>query len=94
MGVVVLMPIVEHMEDLARIAIMLYRDYMDINRNEPLDGDAVDHMIQLIWCEVNLDQGNITDEEYDDYMDKPMIMISADDWQEMIKQANIRSFDF
>lgn len=32
--------------------------------NEALDGDAVDDLIRIIWCKINLQEGNITEEEY------------------------------
>ena len=32
--------------------------------NEPLDGDEVDRLCEIIKAKINLNEGNITEEEY------------------------------
>ena len=48
-----LMPIIEE-----------YRD----GSNEPLDGDAVDDLVKIIKAKINLQEGNITEEEYNEIL--------------------------
>ncbi len=44
--------------------IPIINEYKDGN-DEPLDGDDVDDLCKIIKAEINLQEGNITDEEYD-----------------------------
>lgn len=44
--------------------IIEYRD-----GDEPLDGDEVDRLCDIIKAKINLQEGNITDEEYDKLLD-------------------------
>ena len=45
----------------------LIEEYKDGN-NEPLDGDEVDRLCEIIKAEINLNEGNITQEEYDNIL--------------------------
>ena len=43
----------------------------DLSRTEdPLDGDEVEQLTELIATELNYIQGNMTEAEYSDFMDK------------------------
>jgi len=33
--------------------------------DEPLDGDDVDNLVEIIRAKINLNEGNLTQEEYD-----------------------------
>jgi hypothetical protein len=37
--------------------------------DEPLDGDAVDVLVNIIRAKINLHEGNITEEEYNKILD-------------------------
>jgi hypothetical protein len=37
--------------------------------DEPLDGDAVDVLVNIIRAKINLQEGNITEEEYNKILD-------------------------
>jgi len=39
-------------------------------REEPLDGDEVERLCHIIKCKINLHEGNITEEEYEELIDK------------------------
>lgn len=45
----------------------LIEEYKD-NNNEPLDGDEVDRLCKIIKAKINLSEGNITQEEYDNLL--------------------------
>ena len=45
----------------------LIEEYKDGN-NEPLDGDEVDRLCEIIKAKINLVEGNITQEEYDNLL--------------------------
>ena len=48
------------MEELTLVEIILeYRD-----GEEPLDGDSVDNLIEILRAKINFHEGNITEEEY------------------------------
>ena len=36
--------------------------------NEPLDGDEVDRLTEIIRAKINLQEGNITEEEYNEIL--------------------------
>ena len=38
--------------------------------DEPLDGDEVDKLVDIIRAKINLNEGNITQEEYEQELDK------------------------
>lgn len=38
------------------------------DENEPLDGDEVDDLCKIIKAKINLHEGNITQEEYDEIL--------------------------
>ena len=38
------------------------------NENEPLDGDEVDDLVKIIKAKINLHEGNITEEEYNEIL--------------------------
>jgi len=44
--------------------------YMD-NSTEPMDGDDVDELCKIMKAELNLNEGNITEEEYNEIMKSP-----------------------
>jgi len=44
----------------------IIKEYGD---NEPLDGDDVDRLVEIIRAKINLNQGNITDHEYNEILD-------------------------
>jgi len=46
--------------------IQEYKEYTD----EPLDGDEIDMLVYILWCKINLMEGNITLDEYEKYLDK------------------------
>lgn len=37
--------------------------------NEPLDGDDVDRLVDILRAKINLHEGNITEEEYNKILD-------------------------
>ena len=39
--------------------------------DEPLDGDDVDRLVEIIKAKVNFHEGNITEEEYNEFLDNP-----------------------
>jgi len=43
-----------------------YKDGSD----EPLDGDEVDDLCEIIKAKINLQEGNITEAEYEEILDK------------------------
>jgi len=43
----------------------IIEEYKDGFENEPLDSDAVDDLIEIIRAKINLQEGNITIEEYE-----------------------------
>ena len=43
----------------------ILNDYKEGNTTEPLDGDEVDKLTEIIRARLNLIEGNITWEEYD-----------------------------
>ena len=45
----------------------LIEEYKDGN-NEPLDGDEVDNLVKIIKTIINLHEGNITEEEYNEIL--------------------------
>jgi hypothetical protein len=45
--------------------LAIYKDGSD----EPLDGDEIDSLVSILWCQLNLTEGNITEDEYNDYLD-------------------------
>ena len=38
------------------------------DENEPLDGDEVDNLCKIIKAKINLQEGNITQKEYDEIL--------------------------
>ena len=38
------------------------------DENEPLDGDEVDNLVKIIKTIINLHEGNITEEEYNEIL--------------------------
>lgn len=42
-------------------------DYKD-GDNEPLDGDEVDDLVSIIKAKINLNEGNITEDEYNEIL--------------------------
>ena len=38
------------------------------NENEPLDGAEVDDLVKIIKAKINLHEGNITEEEYNEIL--------------------------
>lgn len=46
----------------------IIEEYKDGN-NEPLDGDEVDDLIEIIRAKINLQEGNMTEEEYNEILD-------------------------
>jgi len=44
--------------------IPIIDEYKNGSLDEPLDGDAVDRLCAIIKAEINLQEGNITNEEY------------------------------
>lgn len=42
-------------------------EYKD-GENEPLDGDDVDHLVDILRAKINLHEGNITEEEYNEIL--------------------------
>lgn len=52
-----LLPIIEEYKE----------DYKDDNV-EPLDGDDVDNLVEIIRAKINLQEGNITEEEYNEIL--------------------------
>ncbi len=45
--------------------ILEYRGGYD---DEPLDGDGVDDLVEILRAKINLHEGNITQEEYDEIL--------------------------
>lgn len=46
--------------------ILEYKD--DYNDNVPLDGDEVNDLIRILRAKINLHEGNVTQEEYDEIL--------------------------
>jgi len=46
----------------------IIEEYKD-GDSEPLDGDEVDRLCEIIKAKINLQEGNITQEEYDKLID-------------------------
>jgi uncharacterized membrane protein len=46
----------------------IIEEYKD-GSDEPLDGDEVDRLIDIIKAKINLHEGNITEEEYEELLD-------------------------
>lgn len=44
-------------------------EYKDSSENEPLDIDEVERLVNIIRLKLNLHEGNITQEEYDNQID-------------------------
>ena len=44
-------------------------DYKDGMEGEPLDGDGVDDLCRIIKAKINLQEGNLTEREYDAILD-------------------------
>jgi len=42
---------------------------LEYGENEPLDGDDVDRLIEILRAKINFHQGNITEEEYNSILD-------------------------
>lgn len=51
------------MESWIKQLLPIIEEYKDGN-NEPLDGDEVDDLVEIIRAKINLQEGNITEEEY------------------------------
>jgi len=47
--------------------IPIIEEYKD-GDNEPLDGDAVDDLVKIIKAKINLQEGNITEKEYNEIL--------------------------
>ena len=47
--------------------IPIIEEYKD-GDNEPLDGDEVDRLCEIIKAKINLQEGNITQKEYDEIL--------------------------
>ena len=45
----------------------IIEEYKDGN-NEPLDGDEVDNLLKIIGAKINLQEGNITEQEYNELL--------------------------
>lgn len=45
----------------------IIEEYKD-GDNEPLDGDDVDRLCEIIKAKINLQEGNITEEEYNEIL--------------------------
>lgn len=62
-------------------------DYFEKD-GEALDGDEVDEIIRELYFELNLINGNITQEEYDEGLEKGSeIIITAVDWKYKQKKS-------
>lgn len=44
-------------------------EFKEGNIGEPLDGDDVDRLVNIIRDKINLHEGNMTQEEYDNIID-------------------------
>ena len=58
------------------IELSLYdiiQEYKDGNIEEALDGDEVDNLLKLLSAKINLQEGNITDEEYYDLLENKQL---------------------
>ncbi len=42
----------------------------EYGENEPLDGDDVDRLVEIIRAKINLNQGNITEDQYNIILDR------------------------
>jgi len=49
--------------------IPIIDEYKNGSLDEPLDGDAVDRLCAIIKAKINLQEGNITNEEYETQLD-------------------------
>ncbi len=48
----------------------IVEEYKD-GSNEPLDGDDVDELCKIIKVKINLQEGNVTESEYNEILDSP-----------------------
>jgi len=55
------------MENWIKQLLPIIEEYKDSN-NEPLDGDEVDDLVEIIRAKINLQGGNITEEEYNEIL--------------------------
>ncbi len=46
-------------------------EYKDGSQDEPLDGDDVDELCKILKAKINLQEGNITPEEYEEILNSP-----------------------
>lgn len=63
------------MESWIEQLLPIIKEYKD-GSNEPLDGDDVDELCKIIKAKINLNEGNITEVEYNDILDSPRGNIS------------------
>lgn len=47
----------------------IIQEYKDGNTEEALDGDEVDGLLKILSAKVNLQEGNITNDEYDEFLE-------------------------
>jgi hypothetical protein len=55
------------MESWIEQLLPIIEEYKDGN-DEPLDGDEVDNLVKIIKAKINLQEGNITEEEYNEIL--------------------------
>ena len=55
------------MESWIEQLIPIIEEYKD-GSDEPLDGDAVDDLLKIIGAKINLQEGNIDEEEYNEIL--------------------------
>jgi hypothetical protein len=47
----------------------IIEEYKNASPDEPLDGDEVDRLTDIIKAKINLHEGNITEKEYEELLD-------------------------
>jgi len=46
-------------------------EYKNGSEDEPLDGDDVEELCKIIKAKINLQEGNITEKEYEEILNSP-----------------------
>ena len=57
------------MKDWMEHLLPIIKEYKTGSEDEPLDGDDVDRLCHIIKAKINLQEGNITAEEYEKELD-------------------------
>ena len=59
------------MESWIEQLLPIRNEFMNGSVDEPMDGDDVDDLVKIIRAKLNLQEGNITEHEYNKILDSP-----------------------